>query len=156
MAWAIQQLYDNRELCWRMYGFDQLENQLAQGGRLDFAEYTSYNGNKANAILYGGDAEALFAAMKEDFFAGRIGARWVTGDRWGADQSDEYLYFSSSKQEGAGYKNYYISIAVSGTASSTRAALGELADRAVWQSDGSWDGGESPGEIIVEPTTIFG
>ena len=115
-----------------MYGFDQLESHLAQGGRLDFAEYTSYNGDRANAVFYGGDAEALFAAMKEDFFAGRIGARRVTGDKWGdkwSDDTDEYLYFSVAKQEG--YGSYYIRIAVSKTAASTRAAMEELADRAV-------------------------
>ena len=162
-AWAAQQLYNNRELCWRMYGFDALEDYLARGGRLDQAEYSRYDGYTGSRIyadLYGGDAEALFAAVKEDFFAGRIGARRVAGDLWDGKWSDEngleeYLSFSSYKQEGAGYESHYISIAVSGTASSTRAALEELADRAVWQSDGSWDSGEYPGEIIGELDTMF-
>ena len=129
-AWAVQQLYNDRELCWRMYGFDEMEDYLARGGRLDFAEYTAYVADVADAVFYGDAAEALFAAMKEDFFAGRIGARRVTGGKWGDKWSDEseYLYFSSIKQNG--YGSYYIRIAVSDTATSTRSALKELAPKA--------------------------
>ena len=134
-AWAIQQLYNNRALCWRMYGFDKLEDYLANGGRLAQVEYNFYNkevGWRDAAYYYGGDAEALFAAVKEDFFAGRIGARQVSsnGDKWGNDSSYEYLYFIASTQESNDYKFYNTNIAVSGTATSTRAALEELAPAA--------------------------
>ena len=137
VSWAIQQLYNNRDLCWRMYGFDELEDYLAQGGRLIQAEYNFYNkedGWRDTAYYYGGDAEAVFEAMKEDFFAGRIGARRVVSDayKWydGNLDLDERLYFSAAKQEGVNSGYYYIGIAVSKTATSTRAALEELAPKA--------------------------
>ena len=127
-SWAVQQLYNNRDLCWRMYGFDNLENYLAHGGRLTSAEYDFYSKEEGrrDAVYYGGDAETLFAAMKEDFFAGRIGARRVAldADKWGDGNLDldEFLYFTAKQ----GDEYYYISIAVSETATSTRAALEEL------------------------------
>ena len=114
-----------------MYGFDRLEDYLARGGRLTQAEYDFYNkenGWQDAAYYYGGDAEALFAAVKEDFFAGRIGARRVVADRWSVDIPDEYLSFSSDKQAG-GYI-HYATIGVSGTATSTLAALEKLAPAA--------------------------
>ena len=162
-SWAVQQLYNNRELCWRMYGFDQLEDHLAQGGRLNYVEYTDYDDyDRTDAVYYGGDAETLFAAVKEDFFAGRIGVRRVTagdkwGDRWSDDNSsDRYLYFNAVRPEGDGYgSSYYnVRIAVSDTATSTRAALEELTPAAV-ESGAGYDPGY-PDEIIMEPTTIFG
>ena len=136
-AWAVQQLYNNRDLCWQMYGFDVLEDWLAQGGRLNYAEHTAYDnkaGERTDAVYYGGDAETLFAAMKEDFFAGRVGVRRVTaGSKW-ANQwyeysdSEEYLFFSAVMPDSDGYgSSYYnISIALSKTASSTRSALEDL------------------------------
>ena len=130
-AWAVQQLYNDRALCWRMYGFDRMERQLSEGGRLTEAQYTRYGkftDYPDSATFYGGDAEALFAAMREDFFAGRIGVRQVTGDKWGADISDEYLYFISKSQADAyDREEYYnIRITVSKTASSTRSVLEDL------------------------------
>ena len=129
-SWAVQQLYNNRDLCWRTYGFDRLEDYLARGGRLTQAEYNFYDKEKGwrdTAYYYGGDAEAVFEAMKEDFFAGRIGARRVASDadKWGNGDigSDEQLYFTAKQSD----EYYYICIAVSKTASSTRAALEELA-----------------------------
>ena len=69
--------------------------------------------------------------MKEDFFAGRIGVRRVAsdGDKWGDGPSDEYLSFNSYSRDNDEY--YYIRITLSGTATSTRAALEKLADSAV-------------------------
>ena len=134
-AWALQQIYNNRELCWRMYGFDKLEDYLASGGRLDQAQhaayYDDYYGEQTDAVYYGVDAEALLAAVKEDFFAGRIGARRVVEDKWESSYRNdyEYLYFSSNSRDNGGY--YYIRIVLSDTATSTRAALEEMADRAV-------------------------
>ena len=128
-AWAVQQFYSNRALCWRMYGFDELENYLAQGGRLTSAEYIAYDkdsGTRTDDIYYGADAEVLFAAMKEDFFAGRAGVRRVTGDKWGETwyRTDETLYFQTDYVNN-GY--YNVRIALSDTASSTRAVLEDLA-----------------------------
>ena len=131
-AWAIQQLHNDRAFCWRIYGFDKLDNYLAQGGRLTSAEHVVenyYTGERTDGIYFGADAEVLFAAMKEDFFAGRAGVRRVTEDKWNDKWSDdnrldEYLYFSTDYRND-GY--YNISIALSDTAASTRAALEELA-----------------------------
>ena len=135
-AWAAQQLYNNRELCWRMYGFDMLEDFLARGGRLNYVEYTDYGGyDGTDAVYFGGDAEALFEAMKEDFFAGRIGARRVVSDadKWSDDKGlDRYLHFNAVRSEGGDYCN--VRIALGGTASSTLAALEELAP-AAWTDE---------------------
>ena len=130
-AWAIQQLYNDREFCWRIYGFDKLDNYLAQGGRLTSAEHiveNDYTGERTDDIYFGGDAEVLFAAMKEDFFAGRAGVRRVTEDKWhdkwsDGNRLDEYLYFSTDYRND-GY--YNISIALSKTATSTWAVLEDL------------------------------
>jgi ABC-2 type transport system permease protein len=130
-AWALQQIYDNRELCWQMYGFDRLEEYLAGGGRLESAARVvsdEYSGEREEAVWYAGDASALLAAVKEDFFAGRLGARRVTQDKWAGNEPDKALCFSSDSQEDEG--GYYIRIALSDTASSTLAAMEELADRA--------------------------
>ena len=130
-AWALQQIYDNRELCWQMYGFDRLEAYLAEGGRLECAArgYDEYAGEREDAVWYAGDAPALLAAVKEDFFAGRLGARRVTKDKWASNEPDKALCFRSDSQGDEG--GYYIRIALSDTASSTLAAMEELADRAV-------------------------
>ena len=132
-SWAVQQLYNDRELCWRMYGFDALEDLLAQGGRLDQVEhrYCDDGWNWTNAFYYGDAADALLAAVKEDFFAGRIGARWVTEDRWEYRGTEAGLIFSAYKQESGDYKYQYVTITVSDTASGTLAALEDLADQAV-------------------------
>lgn len=137
-AWALQQIYNNRELCWQMYGFDRLEKYLSEGGLLTQAEhtvYSEYRGNETDAVYYGNDAVALLAAVKEDFFAGRIGARQVVHDRWeyyeGMRDGWETLCFTSDSRENDNDYYYYICIALSDTASSTRAALEEMADRAV-------------------------
>ena len=155
-SWAVQRIYNSRELCWQMYGFDRLENYLAGGGRLTQVEYSlydDYSGSKTYAMLYGTDAETLFAAMKEDFFAGRIGARRVSEDRWGDGYlSYGYLNFISDNRDN--YGHYSITIAMSDTASGVRAALEEMADRAVVQNGTEYDPGYA-GEIIMEPVTEF-
>ena len=132
-AWALQQIYDNKELCWQMYGFDRLENYLSEGGRLDRATYEKYgkfDGIDGEAVFYGNDAMALLAAVKEDFFAGRIGARQVMEDwyEWGR-KVDGCIHFNSDSRDDIG--GYYIRIATSDTATSTLAAVEEMADRAV-------------------------
>ena len=134
-AWALQRIYENKELCWQMYGFDRLEDYLAQGGRLDRATYESYSGYTDDwmdkeIVFYGNDTMALLAAVKEDFFAGRIGARRVVEDeyKWTRD-IDACIHFSSDSRDDKG--GYYIRITVSDTATSTLAAMEEMADRAV-------------------------
>ena len=128
-AWAVQQLYDNRELYWRVYGFDQLEELLSAGGRLESAVRESYDeetGAQEEAVFYGRDAQALLAAVKEDFFAGRIGVRRVDDEEnWHGGAWDDSLHFSASGPEDADGRraDVYISIALQDTASGTRAAL---------------------------------
>lgn len=128
-AWAVQQLYDNRELYWRVYGFDQLEELLSGGGRLESAVRESYNeetGAQEEAVFYGGDAQALLAAVKDDFFAGRIGVRRVDDEEnWHGGAWDDSLHFSATGPEDADGRraDVYISIALQDTASGTLAAL---------------------------------
>ena len=147
-AWAVQQIYNDRELCWQMYGFDRLEDYLAAGGRLSEAEYERYDDEEGwtGAYYYGGDPEILLAAVKEDFFAGRIGARRVIADKWDVYDAGNYgfLCFSSDSRDGG---RYYIRITLSETASSTWAALRELTPAM------ELDGGEYPGEGTVKPTS---
>ena len=131
-AWAIQRIYEDRELYWRVYGFDRLESYLADGGRLDRAEYEKYgkyDGSSDQAIFYGNDAGTLLAAVKEDFFAGRIGVRRVALNAGGKNGPDELLSFRSDNKDNDGH--YFVRIALNGAATSTRAALEEMADRAV-------------------------
>ena len=132
-SWAVQQIYNNKELCWRMYGFDKLENYLSEGGRLDQVEHRYYDDEWGwtDTYYYGDAADALLAAVKEDFFAGRIGARRVTEDRWEYRGTEAGLIFSAYKQEGGDYEHYYVTITLSDTATGTLAALEDLADQAV-------------------------
>ena len=144
-AWALQRIYDNRELCWKMYGFDHLEAYLARGGRLAEARYSFYDKDAdwTDAYFYGADAETLLAAVKEDFFAGRVGARQVVKDPWAGYEKYEYdgrAFLSFSSDIGEDYEYYSIRIALTGTADSTRAALEELGGetvRADWWPDTS-------------------
>ena len=153
-AWAIQQIYEDRELYWQLYGFDRLESYLAAGGRLNqaaYEKYGKYDGIGEEIIFYGGDAEVLLAAVKEDFFAGRIGARRVTLNTSGNKAADEFISFNAYRQDGNGYDSHYITIAMSDTASSTLAVLEEMADRAAVAAGPEYSDG-----VIVEPTTVFG
>ena len=139
-AWALQRIYDNRELCWKMYGFDHLEAYLARGGRLAEARYSFYDKDArwTDAYFYGADAETLLAAVKEDFFAGRVGARQVVKDPWaGYDEYGGRAVLSFSSDVGKDDEYYFIRIALTGTASSTLAALEELGDWAGWPDTSS-------------------
>ena len=154
-AWALQQLYNNRELYWQAYGFDRLESYLAKGGRLAEAEHQFYGDDGWMSVCYyGADAEALLAAVKEDFFAGRIGARRVMADRWGGYdwENGEYLTFSSDI--GEDYEYYAIRIFLSDTASSTLAALEEMAGQAAVQN-GTGHYPRYGGEYSGGPATMF-
>ena len=132
-AWAVQQLYDNRELYWQVYQFDQLEECLAGGGRLEYGRREVYDERGRlleDVSFYGSDAAALLAAVKEDFFAGRIGVRELANkEYWYSAHPENYLTFyayAEGEQE-----SWYIRIAIQDTATSTLAALEEMADRGV-------------------------
>ena len=125
-AWAIQQMYDDRDLYWKGYGFERAEQILTQeGGRLQEAMYENDDHMEGadQTLYYGGaDATALYEAVKEDFWAGRIGVRRVAD--WDNGNKDlRNLTFSFAAAENYGWT---ISIRVQDTASSTLAALERL------------------------------
>ncbi len=88
---ALQDIISNRELYWEIYGFAQLERQLAAGGMLREVDYSYENFDSYNneddfelsymapgetgkeVFFFGSDALELLEAVKSDFFAGRIG-----------------------------------------------------------------------------------
>lgn len=146
-AWAVQRLYDNRELYWQVYGFDHLEELLSAGGRLESAARESYNevtGVYEEAVFYGRDASALLSAVKEDFFAGRIGVFRVDDEEhWHGGSPDNNLSFSATGPEDAeGHRpSAHVTIAIQDTASSTLAALEGMADRIEGDQPGAWTDG---------------
>ena len=89
------------------------------------------------SAFYGQDAAALFAAVKEDFFAGRIGVRRV-GEERNHGSPDESLLFTT-EDTNQGY--YSIRIAIQDGSTSTLAALEEMADRAVTGGSTQYDTG---------------
>lgn len=142
-AWAVQQFYDNRELYWGVYGFARLEEALAGGLRLDRVELNHYDettGEENGGVLYGGDARTVLEAVKEDFFANRIGVRRVDDEeRWHGGPAESSLVFYSSDAPEGGY--YTVQIALQDTASSTLSALAELEDRIERGGQGTWEDG---------------
>ncbi len=128
-SWAMEQLLEDREFYWRAYGFDSLEENLAKPDwRLSEVEYDNYD-YEANydrdptQYYYGEDAQALLAAVKEDFFAGRIGVRELAGRDDNTRQYDRTLRFEA--ENGEGYLNR-VRIFVQDSASSTLAVLERL------------------------------
>ncbi len=130
-AWAIQQVYDDRELYWKGYGFEWAERMLnEEGGRLQEVMYE--NDGRAEGVdptlYYGGaDAMALYEAVKEDFRAGRIGVRRVEDydkDRWDRNNLSFSIAYPSEYSDVDAYLN--IDIRVQDTASSTLAVLERL------------------------------
>ena len=70
---------------------------------------------------YSGDARALYQAVKEDFFAGRIGVRALSGDDGDSGRSYErYIRFEMASEDGYSWS---VTIFVQDTASSTLAVL---------------------------------
>lgn len=127
-SWAMEQLLKDREFYWKVYGFDSLEENLAKPDwRLSEVEYDNYD-YEANydrdptQYYYGEDAQALLAAVKEDFFAGRIGVRTLTHDNTGP-MYNHTLRFKAENSEG--YLNH-VRIQVQDSASSTLAVLERL------------------------------
>ena len=128
-AWALEQLYYDTDLYWRVYGFDVLEEEIAGGGRLDSAEFGHYDeewGSASDVVGYGDDARALLDAVEEDMRAGRIGVRTLAG------AEDSYFYnprdcLSFRVVDPAdGDTQYTLDIALQDTASSTLAELDRL------------------------------
>ena len=92
---------------------------------MEYANYdyeANYDRDPAQ-YYYGEDAQALLAAVKEDFFAGRIGVRTLTGGDDNTRQYDRTLYFRA--KNGEGYLNR-VRIFVQDSASSTLAVLERL------------------------------
>lgn len=149
-AWAIQRMYDDRDLYWRGYGFERAEELLGQeGGRILEAVYEAYEDNgEIQTLYYGGtDARALYDAVKEDFHAGRIGVRRVADwDKENYDRRNLNFSFAGGENDSWG-----VEIRVQDTASSTLAALERLeAQEAGDETDpGLPDTGAVPAPIAV-------
>ena len=126
-AWALQRICDNRELYWRVYTFDHLEELLAQGGTLTYVAH--HQPGAAPAEIYSGeDAMALLAAVKEDFFANRIGVRRLDDrDSWYHPPEESLSFTIDGLMGGDGW---YVDIALQDTASSTLALLDTLPEPA--------------------------
>lgn len=125
-AWAIQRVYDDRELYWKGYGFERAEQMLnEEGGRLQevMYEYDGHTQGRDQTLYYGGaDAMSLYEAVKEDFWAGRVGVRRVAD--WDNGNKDLHnLTFSFAAEENYGWA---VTIRVQDTASSTLAVLERL------------------------------
>ncbi|MCI8761781.1 MAG: hypothetical protein HFF20_07065 [Oscillospiraceae bacterium] len=131
-AWAIQQMYDDRELYWKGYGFAEAERLLSEEGwRLQEATYENDGHDEGvdQTLYYGGaDARALYEAVKEDFQAGRIGVRRVE-DWQNSRYTQNHLRFSFAAVDQPGMGIY---IRVQDTASSTLAVLERLEQEQAW------------------------
>lgn len=157
-AWALQQLYNNRELYWRAYGFDILEEWLnTPGWRLDQAQYEHYNYEQEyvgdpTEYYYREDARALYEAVKEDFFAGRIGVRTLSRDNGGREYERDIRFVAANEDDG----QWSVTIFVQDTASSTLAALERLEQEGAWTASGEEDRApytvQTDGEAGAEPT----
>ena len=128
-AWAIQQMYDDRELYWDVYGFGEAERRLSEEGwRVREAGYEDGSrAGEADQTVYfaGADALALYEAVKEDFQAGRIGVRRVEDwDKYVYDRNNLNFQFDNGENV-----SFWIDIRVQDTASSTRSALERLGAR---------------------------
>lgn len=147
-AWAMQQLYNDRELYWDIYGFAEMDQLMAEEGwwmeqarYSDYSDKYDYSGEyygeyyhyadtqDTDRYFYGKDAMALYDAVREDYEADRIGVRVLPG-------ADEYDTYQQRERElhfvlvnGTGNERW-VRIAVQDTASSTLAALEALADDA--------------------------
>ena len=132
-AWALERIFSDRDLYWRVYGFDKVESYLAGGARLDnasyyYARYEDMDESWEDPTLYyyGGDAQTLLDAVEEDFQAGRIGTRSVTIiDGSERDSYERSVRFEVQRGDA---KLCTLSVFVPDTAASTLAALDRLAD----------------------------
>ncbi len=95
-AYILESIYTDRELYWHLYGFDDLEAYLAEGGKIEYMGYSNFDRSSENAELYpelaldyfqGGEwyleivnqnnMQRLWEAVKADFDEGNIGVRHV-------------------------------------------------------------------------------
>ncbi len=121
-AWALEDIYANRALYWEIYGFADLEKQLAAGKRLKAVDYDyTYLGNNTDpelsysyfadgggarlAFSSYGDMMSLYEAVKKDFFEGRIGMYRVGDDRDYDSMNSRKLrfYYSADETDGQDY-----------------------------------------------------
>ena len=133
-AWVFQQMYGDRELYWKGYGFEEAERRLA---REDYRlrEAACRMDDEDNAYYGGRDAQALYEAVKEDFQAGRIGVRRV--EDWAERKNGaRNLMFQFRDEEDRGFQ---IDIRVQDTASSTLAVLAELEQEGAGSASGESD-----------------
>lgn len=155
-AWAIQQIYDDRDLYWTAYGFEEAERRMAEEGyRLDEVQYVNGSGESEDNIYYSGkDAQTLYEAVKEDFKAGRIGVRKVDDqNNWVAQQRELSFYFVGTGKTPNSTQNWWINIYVQDTASSTLAVLQRLAEEGAGDkvsSDPYPYTVETDGEVVLE------
>ena len=133
-AWVFQQMYGDRELYWKGYGFEEAERRLAQED-YRLREAACQMDDEDNAYYGGRDAQALYEAVKEDFQAGRIGVRRV--EDWAERKNGaRNLVFQFSNEEDWGFQ---IDIRVQDTASSTLAVLAELEQEGAGSASGESD-----------------
>lgn len=151
-AWCLQELYDNRDLYWRSYGFEELETRLAQGdARLSVELVTrdEVGGDEVYTGFYGQDAQALLAAVKEDFYAGRIGARDLSQmDEDVGVPLWEFIRFNVSDPKTGDFL-CGATITLLDTADSTKAALTEMAPRGVVTGGGGVYYGPADPEVMI-------
>lgn len=142
-AWVIQQLYNDRALNWKNYGFEEAQQMMDQGKwrLLEVSHQMQVVGQDGYMEMgegyYSGEtAQALYEAVKEDFWAGRIGVRKLETlpDRakaWEEKRSWPLLEFSFAQKETglliqakpASSVRSYVRIRVQPTATSTLAVL---------------------------------
>ncbi|MBD5134238.1 MAG: hypothetical protein HDT38_07200 [Clostridiales bacterium] len=142
-AWALEQLYGDRDLYWRAYEFDELEGRIAQPGwRLERAELSgsAYNEkygyqNLGTSYFYAPYARTLLDAVEEDFKAGRIGVRTLADAGRYPPAEGKVLAFWAQDSD---YNNFWMEIAVQDNSSSTLKALEELAEYAVEDAAGGY------------------
>lgn len=156
-AWVIQQMYNDRDLYWRGYGFAEAERRMAEEGwRIQEAVYA--NSGDAEVYYGGADARELYEAVREDFQAGRIGVRRVQD--WNRAYDRHNLYFTFA---GEGNARWSVDIRVQDTAASTLAVLERLEEENKGQGYGTWTtaGGDLPegmehidGPEVLEDGTV--
>ncbi len=156
-AWAIQRIYDDRDLYWAGYGFERAERLLGgENGRVLEAVYEAYEDDgETQTRYYGGtEARALYEAVKEDFQAGRIGVRRVEDwNRNAFERRNLTVSFAGGENDTCS-----IEIRVQDTASSTLAALERLEREGAGQDYGTWtyaEGDLPPGMEHVDGPEVL-
>lgn len=141
-AHAFEELYADRELYWSIYGFDGFEDALLG----DFSTrdpqirywssqslYPGYEFLNSINLMSHANMEKLFAAMKEDFFAGNICVRHVeTYGDYTKEMSITFDWDGPEREEledrygySVGY-HQHVEIGIPKTAVKTLAALQEI------------------------------